>query len=110
MELSCKRGQVVERQMADVGFETMASGQQRVTTERLYAFIRMELVTTPKTFEIEAVYAVTYELKQTVSEQDAEAFVRINGLFNVWPYWRELVHDVANRMGLVAPMVPLLKR
>ena len=43
-----------------------------------------------------------------LSEQAIGAFARINGLYNVWPYWREYTHQVTTRMGLQFSPMPLL--
>ncbi len=43
-----------------------------------------------------------------LSEQAIKAFARINGLYNVWPYWREYMHQVMTRMGLQFSPTPLL--
>jgi len=37
------------------------------------------------------------------------AFAKVNGLMNIWPYYREFAHDVARRMGYPDVLVPLLR-
>lgn len=37
------------------------------------------------------------------------AFAKVNGLMNIWPYYREFAHEVARRMGFPAVLVPLLR-
>ena len=51
---------------------------------------------------IEAVFAVTYGLQSTdgIREDKVIAFGQLNGVFNVWPYWREFVQSMTCRMGL----------
>lgn len=37
------------------------------------------------------------------------AFSQVNGLMNVWPYFREFAHEAARRMGVPNVIVPLLR-
>lgn len=36
-------------------------------------------------------------------------FAKINGLYNVWPFFRELVHSTTNRMGIPQMTLPALQ-
>jgi hypothetical protein len=53
------------------------------------------------------VYKLTAEKKP--STNDIEVFCSMNAVYNVWPYWREFVHTMANKMDLPIPIMPLLK-
>ena len=58
-----------------------------------------------------AVFELDYTLDSTVglTADDLRAFARMNAVFNVWPYWRELAHSTTVRMGLANPLlVPVL--
>ena len=57
-----------------------------------------------------AAFEVIYGLEEGVelSEDSIEAFAKINGTFNVWPYWREYVAQCASRMNLTLEPVPLI--
>ena len=38
----------------------------------------------------------------------AMAFGKINGIFNIWPYWREYVQSSISRIGLPPVAIPLM--
>jgi hypothetical protein len=45
-----------------------------------------------------------------IEDEHLKAFSGMNGVFNAWPYWRELVQNVTGRMGLTIPIVvPVLR-
>jgi len=54
-----------------------------------------------------AVFELSYSLSSTdgLTYADLQVFARLNSVFNVWPYWRELVHSTTARMGIVNPLV-----
>lgn len=60
---------------------------------------------------IEAVYGVYYVLppELQVEQQDVDAFAEQNGMFNAWPYLRELLANLSAKMGLPLPPLPLLR-
>jgi hypothetical protein len=61
--------------------------------------------------ELEATYLLVYAL-QTAAQHPEDAlqhFAELNGAYNVWPYWRELVQTVAGRVGLAAIVVPVFR-
>ena len=41
--------------------------------------------------------------------EDLQCFARLNGTFNAWPYWRELVQSLGNRVGLSRLVVPVFR-
>ena len=57
------------------------------------------------------IYKVVYRLEgaATYPADTLEHFADLNGVFNVWPYWRELVQTVTGRVGLPSVMVPVFK-
>jgi hypothetical protein len=61
--------------------------------------------------KIEAEFLLTYKLhsKEGFSIDDLKAFCSMNPLYNAWPYWRELVQSMANRMDTPVITIPLLK-
>lgn len=63
------------------------------------------------TVSIEATFLLTYEVKgsETLDPAHAEAFARINGIYNAWPYWREYVQSVTSRMGLPGLTLPVFR-
>ena len=58
-----------------------------------------------------ATYLLQYELNPEMKFTDvqADAFARINGLLNSWPYWREHLQTTLLRMELPPLTLPLLK-
>jgi len=60
---------------------------------------------------IDAVFLLTYIFKKDeipVSDELAAAFGRLNGIYNVWPYWREYVQSASVRAGLPPVTLPLM--
>lgn len=55
----------------------------------------------------ELVYSVPADANPTPTE--LQAFADTNALLNCWPYWRELVHGMAARMGLPPLLLPLFR-
>ncbi len=58
---------------------------------------------------IEARFSVTYSLNSSegLLQENYNAFGERNGVYNVWPYWREFVHSITSRMGLPPLIVPV---
>ena len=61
-------------------------------------------------FTITAAYLLLYKLESSegLSQEHYDAFGRLNGLFNAWPYWREFVQTTTARMGLPSITIPVL--
>lgn len=60
--------------------------------------------------EVKALFLLRYSIasdRQFASEV-LEAFAGLNAPLHCWPYWRELVHSMASRMGLPGLIIPLL--
>jgi hypothetical protein len=51
---------------------------------------------------VEANFFLEYKLlnPDEVSKDDLETFARINGVYTVWPYWREFVQSSCSRLQL----------
>ena len=43
-----------------------------------------------------------------MSDEFAGAFGKMNGIHNVWPYWREYVQSVSTRAGMPPVTLPLM--
>lgn len=61
-------------------------------------------------FKVEAAYTVAYVMEgiDTLPKQTIEAFAKMNGVYNCWPYWREFLQSSAVRMGIPAVTLPLI--
>ena len=60
-------------------------------------------------FQIEADFAVTYEVLQAPSDETLAEFVRFNCTHNVWPFWRQHVYDTLKKASLPLVAVPLFQ-
>ncbi len=60
---------------------------------------------------IQATYGVYYSLPPHLkpTQQDVDEFARRNGMFNAWPYLRELLGNLSGKMGLPLPPLPLMR-
>lgn len=89
--------------------------------EHIYVFIDLKFEAVPgqeseapsakPTLALTATYLALYELP-AAAERDENAlqyFAQLNGTYNIWPYWRELVQTVTGRVGLASYVVPVLR-
>lgn len=61
-------------------------------------------------FGIRAVYESRYFCHAKVDREAIQIFGEKNVPFNLWPFWREYVHDTCSRMGFRQPAIlPLLQ-
>lgn len=61
--------------------------------------------------DLSATFLATYRIEEAASfPADAlQHFADLKGTYNVWPYWRELVHTFTGRAGLSGIVVPVFK-
>jgi len=64
-----------------------------------------DLVTLEATFIL--VYALPLEIK--FEARCVKHFAELNGTYNAWPYWRELVQTATGRVGLSGILLPVYK-
>jgi preprotein translocase subunit SecB len=57
--------------------------------------------------QIEATFMAEYSLTDDIPEDALQAFAELNGVHNVWPFWRQHVFDIVQRAGLPHIDVPL---
>jgi hypothetical protein len=59
---------------------------------------------------VDAEFLVEYEIKslEGITKENLDAFGRMNGIYNVWPYWREYVQSTTVRLGLPPLTMPVL--
>lgn len=55
-----------------------------------------------KLLHIEATFCAVYNVDSTegFEQENLDAFGRMNGIYNLWPYWREYVQSTTVRLGL----------
>jgi len=60
---------------------------------------------------IDCEYVLAYSVEdfEGITEAGCNEFARINGIFNAWPYWRELVQNTIARMGLPQLTLPVFR-
>ncbi len=61
--------------------------------------------------KLDATYAIYYALPegQEYPAESLKAFAWLNGAYNAWPYWRELVQTVTGRVGLGSISIPVYR-
>lgn len=91
--------------------------RQKDGTFFVLATISAQVIPEDKDKKDEAVIAIRagFELQyklpknQVVSSRDLKTFAETNGIYNVWPYWREFVQSTFARMGLPPVTLPLFR-
>ena len=60
---------------------------------------------------VEAMFVAVYRLPnfEGIAQENIDAFGEMNGIYNVWPYWREFVQSMTVRMGLPPLTVPVFR-
>jgi preprotein translocase subunit SecB len=62
-------------------------------------------------FQIAARFRIKYSLSILggIEQRNLDAFAMYNGLYNVWPYWREFVQSTSARMGMPPIVLPVYR-
>lgn len=65
---------------------------------------------TGTSLRIRAEFVLTYKVESLdgITDEHINAFGRMNGIHNAWPYWREYVQSTTARMGLPPLTLPLM--
>jgi hypothetical protein len=92
---------------------------QKRHSKYLFVYVDLNFAASERTEEeasidrlvLDATYLLVYTLKAEAEKpEDAlQHFAELNGTYNVWPYWRELVQTVTGRVGLAAIVVPVFR-
>lgn len=105
----------------DLGAEAQLKIDGRTDARRdpnavvVLATLETKLLSQSDPSETKLFVTCVYELRYRVpaeleaSNQVLSEFARTNGLYNAWPYCRELVQNTVMRMGLPSLLMPLLK-
>jgi hypothetical protein len=61
--------------------------------------------------ELMATYTLAYRLPnaRALPHDALQHFAELNGAYNVWPYWRELVQTVCGRVGIGSIVIPVFR-
>ncbi|MBW3600398.1 MAG: hypothetical protein KY475_24430 [Planctomycetes bacterium] len=85
----------------------------RLSVYPYFHLLVKEKNSTPDDFflRIEARFVVTYTVRseEGLTQTNFDAFAERNGIYNVWPYWREFVQSITARMGLPPLTVPVFR-
>ena len=60
---------------------------------------------------IDASFVLAYKIDnfKGLTQKGFEQFANLNGIYNAWPYWRELVQNTIVRMGLPSLSIPVFR-
>lgn len=61
--------------------------------------------------DLSATFHLLYTLPSDFEAEERcfEHFAAVNGVYNAWPYWRELVQTSASRIGLPGVVIPVFR-
>lgn len=61
--------------------------------------------------DLSATFQLMYSLPDEFAAADScfEQFAAVNGVYNAWPYWRELVQTSTGRIGLPGVVLPVFR-
>ncbi len=64
----------------------------------------------PTVVSIETTYVATYRLRalESLTREHFQAFAEMNGIYNIWPFWREFVQNAISRMGIPGFTLPVI--
>lgn len=105
-ELSCSDGGSVSDEVSiSYGTTTNVDAKISVVTVLMKTSVSDE----NNVVNIDATFRATYSVESTdgLTQECFDAFGSLNGLFNIWPFWREFVHNTTLRMGLPALTLPV---
>lgn len=119
VESTCALGEAGGPGPASVDFTAAGDTRVEQSTGRVFVTVHFGLiakrdeVAAANTFvtRVSATFRLQYRLTSAegLDKRHYDAFGRLNGMFNAWPYWREFVQSMTVRMGLPTLIVPLLK-
>lgn len=77
----------------------------------LFSAVRDERPNDKPCVSIDSTFLVSYTAEDLtgLGAENFDSFGALNGVFNAWPYWRELLHNTISRMGLPAFVLPVLR-
>lgn len=89
----------------------MEAGEIRVTIRFTADALPLEQESADVAVRIAVTFELAYQCEavERLSDEALEAFGKINGVYNAWPYWREFVHSTTVRMGLSPLIMPVFR-
>ncbi len=60
---------------------------------------------------LDAAFVLVYGLPESVTLEPKciQHFAELNGAYNAWPYWREIVQTTTGRVGLAGIVIPVFR-
>lgn len=88
-----------------------AALEEKVFYVRAHLDLRIGSESTPQAVVVKIQYELEYELPEglQVTRSEIQAFARVNGVFNAWPYFRETVQSAMQRMDLPPLVLPVYR-
>jgi preprotein translocase subunit SecB len=94
-------------------FEVLARIEVKVSSDRRTSSNRKRL---PKAQSVEissltAEFELTYKVPKglEITAEVLHEFANVNAIYNVWPYWREVVQDLTSRMDMPTLTLPVFR-
>ncbi len=121
VDVGCEPGELPEEIEVDIQYRTSIDYRQRngdssdpelaVMVELKFHVRGKDEVASAEIISLNAGYLLTYSLNPAavLDEECFKHFSEVNGPYNVWPYWRELVQSVTGRAGLPGFVVPVFR-
>lgn len=118
VETKSKRGFVRDRLPGDLQFQVNTTTQvdkqhSAILVEARFGLSAKYQDSAPgeEPLLIEAVFHLSYKVESLagLTKANFDAFGKLNGLYNAWPYWREYVQAMTTRMGFPSLTIPVLK-
>ena len=57
---------------------------------------------------ISANFSASYNLENSFDAKEVDAFARVGGAYNCWPFWREYIHQACCRLQITPLTAPLM--
>ena len=94
-----------------VGMRDIEAGQIVVLAE--FKFGAHSKDSTRKVVQISGTLSLRYSLDEGLLKDFdpdlVQQFAETNGIYNAWPYWRELLQNTASRLGLPGVIAPVFR-
>jgi len=121
VEASCEPEDIPEEASVDLQYRSSINKRKRrddpaavelaVTVDFKFHVQRQDEDAPSDVILLEAGYLLVYALnpEAELEEECFDQFAEVNGPYNAWPYWRELVQSVTGRLGLPGFVLPVFR-
>ncbi|NLX20569.1 MAG: hypothetical protein GXY55_02715 [Phycisphaerae bacterium] len=117
LETRAKRGSIREKQPLHLRFSVNVTTQVDQSKSILLVRPLLTMIAShedaadgEEALRIEALFVLAYRVDSLkgLDKTNFDAFGETNGLYNVWPFWREYVQATTARLGLPPLTIPVL--